>query len=72
MRIRRTRSTTWRAAKEALVAIMMEGVGPGVKMEEMRSVKKVAMVDVGRRSSDRIEEVLEFGGSVTEDSDSDF
>lgn len=24
---------------------MMEGVGPGVKMEEMRSVKKAAMVD---------------------------
>ena len=27
---------------------MMEGVGPGVKIEEMRSVKKVAMVDAGR------------------------
>ena len=42
--IRRRNSTTWRVAKEALVAIMIEGVGPGVKMEEMRSAKKVAMV----------------------------
>lgn len=38
------KSTTWRAAKEAFVAITMEGVGPGVKMEEMRSAKNVAMV----------------------------
>ena len=48
VRTRRTSSTTWRAAKEALVAIMIEGVGPGVKMEEMRSVKKVAIVEMGR------------------------
>lgn len=58
--MRRTRSTTWRAAKEALVAIIMDGVGPGVKMEEMRSVKKVAMMETGRSSSDPVEEVLDF------------
>ena len=39
------RSTTWRAANEAFVAITMEGVGPGVKMEEMRSAKNVAIVN---------------------------
>lgn len=63
VRNRRTRRTTCRAAKEALVAIMMEGVGPGVKMEEMRSVKKVAMVDAGRGSPDVVEEPLVFGAS---------
>ena len=35
-------------------------------------MKKVAMVDAGRRSSDRVEEMLEFGDSVTKDSDSDY
>ncbi len=43
MRMRRKRRTTCRAAKEAFVAIIMEGVGPGVKMEFIRSVRKVAM-----------------------------
>ena len=65
MRNRRTRRTACRAAKEALVAIMMEGVGPGVKMEEMRSVKKVAMVDAGRRSADVVEEPSVFGASFS-------
>ena len=46
--MRRTRSTIWRAAKEAFVAVTMEGVGPGVKMEEMRSLRKFAMMDVGK------------------------
>lgn len=58
--MRRTRNTTWRAAKEALVATIIDGVGPGVKMEEMRSVKKVAMMETGRSSSDPVEEVLDF------------
>lgn len=57
MRIRRTSSTAWRAAKEALVAIMMEGVGPGVKMEEMRSVRKVAIMKAGRHSQDWSQEL---------------
>lgn len=43
VRARRTRRTTWRAAKEALVAMIMDGVGPGVNMEFRRSVRKVAM-----------------------------
>ena len=33
-----------RAAKEALVAMTMEGVGPGVKIESKRSVKKLAIL----------------------------
>jgi hypothetical protein len=37
--MRRTRSTTWRQAKEAFVATMRDGVGPGVKMDVKSSVK---------------------------------
>lgn len=48
VRARRTRKTIWRAAKEALVATIMEGVGPGVKMELTRSVKKVAIVEASK------------------------
>ena len=42
---RRAASTTWRAAKETFVAKRRDGVGPGVKIEEMRSVRKAAMTD---------------------------
>ncbi len=34
---------TWSAAKEILVAMIRVGVGPGVKMELKRSVRKAAM-----------------------------
>lgn len=51
---------------------MMEGVGPGVKMEEMRSVKKVAMADAGRRSPDVVEEPWMFAASFAEKEYSDF
>ena len=41
--IRSPRKVTCSAAKETFVARRREDVGPGVKMEVMRSVKKVAM-----------------------------
>lgn len=37
---------------------MMEGVGPGVKTEETRSVRKAAIVDAEKRSSGLVEEVF--------------
>ena len=41
--IRSPRKVICSAAKETFVARRREDVGPGVKMEVMRSVKKVAM-----------------------------
>ena len=46
VRMRRRRKTSWRAAKEMLVATRRVGVGPGVKMDVKRSVMKVVMVQV--------------------------
>lgn len=42
--MRRRRRTSCRAANVAFVAIRRVGVGPGVKMDIARSVRKVAMV----------------------------
>lgn len=42
--IRRSRSTSCRAANVTFVAMRRVGVGPGVKMDIARSVKKVAMI----------------------------
>ncbi len=44
MAIRRRRRRTCRAAKEALVAMMRVGVGPAVKMDWKRSVRKLDML----------------------------
>lgn len=44
--IRRTRRTHCKAAKETFVATIKEGVGPGVNIELIRLVRKVAIADV--------------------------
>ena len=41
--MRRASNTAWRAANERLVATTRVGVGPGVKIEEKRFVRKSAM-----------------------------
>jgi len=48
--VRRTRAkrTSCRPANDTLVAIIREGVGPGVKIEETRSVRKAAIGGVLR------------------------
>jgi hypothetical protein len=43
--MRRIRRRSWRAPKEALVAMRRVGVGPGVKMDSQRSTRKLAMVE---------------------------
>lgn len=42
--MRRTRRITWRQANDAFVATMREGVGPGVKIELNKSVRKLDMM----------------------------
>lgn len=44
MRRARTKRTSCRPANDTLVAIIRVGVGPGVKIEDMRSVRKAAMM----------------------------
>lgn len=42
---KRQKRTNWRAAKEALAALRMVGVGPGVKMSSQSLTMKDDMVD---------------------------
>jgi len=44
----RTKRTSCRPANDTLVAIIRVGVGPGVKIEDMRSVRKAAMMTGAR------------------------
>ncbi len=48
MRRTRAKRTSCRPANDTLVAIIREGVGPGVKIEETRSVRKAAIGGVLR------------------------
>ncbi len=43
---RRASRTVWRAAKEAFVAVRRDELGPGVKIEEKRSVRNSAIAPV--------------------------